>query len=71
MAYVLTNPNSRRIMEIADSLVGLRMVDPTVAFDGSRYVFGGYRADKEDGLAVGITIDEIDASNLKFEGYFQ
>jgi hypothetical protein len=71
MAYILTNPTSRRIMEVADSLDGLRMVDPTVAFDGSRYVFGGYRADMEDGLAVGITIDEIDAQNLRFEGYFQ
>ena len=62
---------TRRQVFSSASLDGLRMVDPTVAFDGSRYVFGGYRADREGGLAVGITIDEIDASNLKFEGYFQ
>ena len=71
MAYILTNPNSRHIVEIADSLAGLQSIDPTIAFDSSRYVFGGYRADRKDGLAVGITIDEIDAGNLKFEGYFQ
>jgi hypothetical protein len=69
MAYVLTNPNSRRIVEVANSLDGLRMVDPTVAFDGSRYVFGGYRFEGE--VSVGVTIDEIDVQNLRFEGYFQ
>ena len=69
MAYILTNPNSRRIVEIADSLVGLQSVDPTVAFDSSRYIFGGYRFEGE--ATVGVTIDEIDVESLKFEGYFQ
>lgn len=70
MTYILTNPKSNRIMDVMDSLDTLQQVDPTVVWEGKKFVFGGFLVVTADGVTVGSCIDDLERGSLKFEGYF-